>query len=157
MKIRCPIVKGDTADILLGKGFTLSAASGGLPIALTTAGNTVIGHVTAFNTDSDTKNVTAHVVFDGAAMAMTDISGIHAGFNASLQVNSDGGQDGSGNTIFTILNKTYTIVPPAVPITYTVTKTGTVDLKNKCVNWTVNITAAKGSTPIGLGRLYIFR
>jgi hypothetical protein len=145
-----PVVKGDTADILLGKGFTLSAVGGGLPIDLTAAGNTVIGHVMAFNTDPATKNVTAHVAFDGAAMAGDSVSDIHAGFKASLQVNSDGGQDGSGNTSFTILNKTYTIVPPAVPTTYTVTKSGTVDLKNKCVNWTVNITAAKGSTPIDL-------
>jgi hypothetical protein len=144
-----PVVKGDTADILLGKGFTLSAASGGLPIALTLSGNTVIGQVTAFNTDSD-KNVTAHVVFDGAAMSDADISGIRAGFNADLQVNSDSGQDGSGNTIFTILNKTYTIVPPAAPITYTVTKSGTVDLANKCINWTVAVTAAQGSTNLDL-------
>lgn len=144
-----PVVKGDTADILLGKGFTLSAASGGLPIALTLSGNTVIGQVTAFNTDSD-KNVTAHVVFDGAAMSDADISGIRAGFNADLQVNNDSGQAGGNNTIFTILNKTYTIVPPAAPITYNVTKSGTVDLANKCINWTVAVTAAQGSTNLDL-------
>ena len=144
------VLKGDTADILLGKGFTLSAVGGSLPIDLTVSGKTVIGHVTGFNTDPDTKNVTAHVVFDGAVMDDDSVLGIHAGFKASLQVNSDGGQDGNGNTIFTILNKTYTIVPPAVPTTYTVTKSGTVDLANKCINWIVNITAAKGSTPIDL-------
>jgi len=143
------VQQGDTADILLGKGFTLSAASGGLPIALTLSGNTVIGQVTAFNTDSD-KNVTAHVVFDGAAMSDADISGIRAGFNADLQVNNDSGQAGGNNTIFTILNKTYTIVPPAAPITYNVTKSGTVDLANKCINWTVAVTAAQGSTNLDL-------
>ena len=148
--VTSPIVQqGDTADILLGKGFTLSAASGGLPIALTTADKTVIGHVT-FNTDSDTKNVTAHVIFDGAAMADDSVSGIHAGFKASLQVNSDGGQDGSGNTIFTILDKTYTIVLPAAQSTYTVQKTGAADLANKCINWTVAVTAAQGSTNLDL-------
>lgn len=150
------VQQGDTADISLGKGFSLSAVSGSLPIALVTESGITVGHITAFNT-SDTGAVTAHVEFDvqhGAGgdnlIDFENDSGVKAGFNANLQVNSDGGQDGSGNTIFTILNKTYTIVPPAVPTTYTVTKSGTVDLKNKCVNWTVNITAAKGSTPIDL-------
>lgn len=149
--VTSPVVQqGDTADIPLGKGFTLSAASGGLPIALTAADQTVIGHVTAFQTDSETKNVTAHVIFDGAAMSEADISGIRAGFHADLQVNSDGGQDGSGHTLFTILDKTYTIVPPAAPTTYTVQKTGTADLANKCINWTVAVTAAQGSTNLDL-------
>lgn len=110
----------------------------------------MIGHVAAFHTDSDTKNVTAHVIFDGAAMSDAGISGIRAGFHADLQVNSDGGQDGSGNTLFTILDKTYTIVPPAAPTTYTVQKTGAADLANKCINWTVTVTAAQGSTDLDL-------
>ncbi|QIB69343.1 hypothetical protein Ami103574_08400 [Aminipila butyrica] len=73
-----------------------------------------------------------------------------ANFNATLKLDESLIKDEGGTYTVTILDKDYTIVVPAKPVTINGNKSGTVDLANKVVNWKVKVSAVQGSTGLSM-------
>lgn len=136
----------DTASFELSQGF---AVLSGTTLPLSFGGKSV--GTASLNTAGGT--VTADVAFDGDADVFDENGGyfgVSAKFSVQLEYDGSGSAGSEGNHSVTILGKTYTVVVPPAPTVYAVTKTGTADLANKQIDWTVKLSATKGATPVDL-------
>lgn len=149
------VKKGDTATFSLGDGFELLSNSSSVPLKDQVSG-LVVGHV-AFDMDDSTGMSTAKVVFDGDdAVFNGDYNTVRCGFSLDLQLPDDGSGGGNDEKLVTILGKTFVIVPPPQDIKYTLTKTGTADLKNGVINWNVKIGATVNDKHTSLSGYHFF-
>lgn len=147
-----PVKKGDTATFQLSSAFKLISDD---DISLK-MGAITVGHV-SFTTDPDTGMVIAHVVFDGDEGVFDGTyNTVTCKFNADFEYDASGDSGSAGNHIVTILEKTYTVVVPASEIVYEVTKSGTPDLANKCIEWTVDIAASQDGKNVDLAGYQFF-
>ena len=147
-----PVHKGDTVKFDLSSAFTLLS---GDTIELK-MGTLLVGHA-AFTTDPDTKMVTATVTFDGDDSVFDGTSNtVTCQFGSNFEYDGSGAGGSAGDHTVTILEKTYTVNVPALPIEYDVTKTGTADLANQSITWTVNIDATQGGTQVDLAGYQFF-
>lgn len=143
-----PIQHGDTVTIDISDAFKLNSI-GTIPI--TTSDGTSLGHVT-FQTD--TNNMTKAVIvfdgdptlFDGSDQTLTEVLGW---FEAEFEYDDSESNGNTGNHTITILDKTYTVVVPDTTV-YTVAKSGVVDLDNKWITWTVNVSGTQDGSPVDL-------
>jgi len=147
-----PVQQGDTVTFELSDAFTvLTGASIELKMGLL-----IVGHAT-FATDPVTDMVTATVVFDGDASVFNgDSNTVTCQFGANFEYDGSGAGGNAGDHIVAILDKTYTVNVPAVPIIYDVTKTGTVDLATQSIEWTANIEATQGGSHVSLADYQFF-
>ncbi|MDR6549074.1 SpaA isopeptide-forming pilin-related protein [Paenibacillus qinlingensis] len=146
------VERNDTASFSLSEGFTLTSATT-LPLQFD---GKLVG-TTSLNT-TGTNTVTAVTVFDGDADVFDENGGyygVQGRFNVGLKYDSSGAAGGEGTHQVQILGKTYTVVVPAQPIVYNVLKTGTADLTNKIIHWTVKLSGTKGATAVNLDG-YVF-
>lgn len=147
-----PVHKGDTVTFDLSNAFTLLS---GNTIELK-MGTLLVGHAT-FTTDPITNMVTATVTFDGDNSVFDGTSNtVTCQFGANFEYASSGPGGSTGDHTVIILGKTYTVNVPALPIEYDVTKTGTADLANQSITWTVNISATQGATAVDLAGYQFF-
>ena len=136
-------VKGDNPlpDVVVNKGdyaeFDVSKEFGFIqpveyPIQLK-KGETLVG-TARFETDPLTKAVKAKVVFDGIDKIYDGtMHNVTCSFSANFRYRKEGDLAKPGDHKVTILKKKYTVNVPETPITNTLTKTGTVNLKEKTV------------------------
>lgn len=139
--------KGDTATFELSSAFKIISGGTTIPLMF---GTVLVGHV-SFSTDPVTNMVMANVVFDGDDEVFdgTDNT-ITCKFNASFEYDASGDAGNTGDHFVTILEKSYTVAVPAPEIQYEVTKSGTLDLTTKSVEWTVGISATQAGTYVDL-------
>ncbi|HWR40587.1 MAG TPA: DUF5979 domain-containing protein [Patescibacteria group bacterium] len=150
-----PVQKGDTVKFDLSSAFKVLSDDSDDFIELK-MGSLLVGHAT-FTTDPDTKMVTATVTFDGDDSVFDGTSNtVTCQFGADFEYDGSGAGGSAGDHTITILEKTYTVNVPAAPIVYNVTKTGTADLANQSIEWTVNIQATQGGAPIDLAGYQFF-
>ncbi|MEA5011188.1 MAG: DUF5979 domain-containing protein [Angelakisella sp.] len=141
-----PIQKGDTLTFGLSSGFTLLS---GDTIELK-FGTLPVGHVT-LTTDPLSSMVTATVIFDGDDSVFDGTSNtVMCRFEADLEYESSGDSGNTGNHAVTILEKTYTVNVPVLPIEYNVVKEGTLNLADQSITWKVDINATQGGEGIDL-------
>jgi ribosomal protein L2 len=147
-----PVQKGDTVTFNLSSAFTLLS---GDTIELK-MGTLLVGHAT-FTTDPITNMVTATVTFDGDNSVFDGTSNtVTCKFGANFEYDGSGTGGSTGDHTVTILEKTYTVNVPALPIEYDVTKKGTADLANQSITWTVNISATQGGAAVDLAGYQFF-
>lgn len=147
-----PVQKGDTVTFDLSSAFTLLS---GDTIELK-MGTLLVGHAT-FTTDPITNMVTATVTFDGDNSVFDGTSNtVTCKFGANFEYDGSGADGSTGDHTVTILEKTYTVNVPALPIEYDVTKTGTADLANQSITWKVNISATQGGAAVDLAGYQFF-
>lgn len=141
-----PVQKGDMVTIDLSSAFTVVSS---VPIELK-MGSILVGHA-IFSTDPDTKMVSATVTFDGDDEVFDGTyNTVTCQFGADFDYDASGDGGSSGDHTVTILEKTYTVNVPALPIEYAVTKTGAANLAEQSITWTVNIKATQGIAHIDL-------
>jgi pilin isopeptide linkage protein/uncharacterized repeat protein (TIGR01451 family) len=148
-----PIVnQGDTVTFELSDSFTvLTGASIELKMGLL-----IVGHAT-FATDPVSNMVTATVVFDGDITVFNgDSNTVTCQFGANFEYDDSGAGGNTGDHLVAILDKTYTVNVPAVPIVYDVTKTGTVDLATQSIEWTATVEATQGGVHVSLAEYQFF-
>jgi hypothetical protein len=140
------VQKGDTVKFELSSAFTLLS---GDTIELK-MGEVTVGHA-SFTTDPDTNMVAATVTFDGDDSVFDGTSHtVKCEFEADFEYDDSGLSGSTGDHTVTILGKTYTVNVPDLPIVYDVTKTGTANLADQSITWTINVNATQGDTPIDL-------
>ena len=101
--------------------------------------------------------VTAIVNFDGDDSVFDGTShSVECRFSGNFVYDSSGASGSSGNHTVTILEKTYTVNVPVLPIEYDVIKTGTANLENQTIEWTVKVDAKQGDLGINLGGYEFF-
>lgn len=141
-----PVYQYDTATFRLSDAFTLVS---GESIALK-MGDITVGHV-HFATDPATRMVVAEVLFDGDTGVFDGTyNTVSCRFSADFEYDDNGDAGGTGEHIVTILEKTYTVVVPAPDILYNLTKTGQVNMADKSIEWTVQVSATQGGENISL-------
>lgn len=141
-----PVRKGDTATFALSSAFKIISADS-IPLKM---GSLTVGHA-SFSTDSATNMVSANVVFDGDdAVFDGTYNTVGCKFNANFEYDASGDAGASGDHLVTILEKTYTVNVPALPIQYEVTKSGTPDLATQSIEWTVGVSATQAGAGIDL-------
>ena len=134
------VQKGDWATFDLGSDFKLVGEHPDVPL---TFGGFQVGYI-AFSTNSETGTVTAKAIFDGDDEVFNgELNTVACNFNATLEYTGDGEPDEDGFISVAILTKTFQIKVPPKEITYTVKKSGTADLAEKKITWTVEITATE--------------
>jgi hypothetical protein len=144
--------KGDTVKFVLSSAFTLLS---GDTIELK-MGTLLVGHA-SFTTDPDTNMVTATVTFDGDDSVFDGTSNtVKCEFGANFEYDGSGSSGSAGDHTVTILEKTYTVNVPVLPIEYDVTKTGTVNLADQCITWMININATQGGAAVDLAGYQFF-
>ncbi|MBZ4665146.1 SpaA isopeptide-forming pilin-related protein [Mahella sp.] len=147
-----PVQKGDTVTFDLSDAFKLLP---GDTIELK-MGTLVVGHA-AFTTDPDTNIVSATVTFDGDDSVFDGTSNtVTCEFGANFEYDSSGANGSTGDHIVTILEKEYKVNVPALPIEYAVTKTGTANLADQSITWTVNVSATQGGAAVDLAGYQFF-
>jgi len=140
-----PVYQYDTATFELSSAFTLVA---GATISLN-MGTIVVGHVTF--TETATGIVIANVLFDGDASVFDGTyNTVTCRFNADFEYDDTGDAGSWGEHVITILNKTYTVIVPTPDIIYTMTKSGALNMADKTIEWTVDVTATQGGNSISL-------
>jgi len=141
-----PVQKGDTVSIDVSDAFTVVS---GAPIELK-MGSILVGHAT-FSTDPDTNMVTATVTFDGDDEVFDGTyNTVTVEFGGDFNYDASGDAGNAGDYTVAILEKTYTVNVPALPIVYDVEKTGTANLADQSITWTINVEATQGSANIDL-------
>lgn len=141
-----PVQKGDTVKFDLSSAFTVLSGDT-IELKMETL---LVGHA-SFITDPDTKMVTATVTFDGDDSVFDETSNtVRCEFGANFEYNGSGANGSTGDHTVTILGKTYTVNVPDLPIVYDVTKTGTANLADQSITWTINVNGTQGDTPIDL-------
>lgn len=141
-----PVKKGDTAAFQLSSAFKLNSVNN-IELKM---GSITVGHVN-FTTDPVTNKVAANVVFDGDEGVFDgEYNTVTCKFNANLEYDASGNSGTPGDHVVEILEKSYTVNVPRPEIVYGVTKSGTPNLSDKSIEWTVDITAAEGGTAIDL-------
>lgn len=146
------VEKGDTVSFELSDAFTLLSSSA---IDLN-MGTTKVG-TASFSTDPTSKMVTAAVTFDGDDEVFNgDSNNVTARFLADFEFDADAFTGGSGDFVVKILEKEYTLNVPALPIEYNVSKSGSVNLADQSITWTVNVSSIQGTTPLDLAGLEFF-
>lgn len=147
-----PVQKGDTVTFDLSSAFKLLS---GNTIELK-MGTLLVGHAT-FTTDPITNMVTATVTFDGHDSVFVETSNtVKCEFGANFEYDGSGSSGSAGDHTVTILEKTYTVNVPVLPIEYDVTKTGTVNLADQCITWMININATQGGAAVDLDGYQFF-
>ncbi len=137
-----PVQKGDTVKFDLSNAFKVTSGSS-IELKM---GSLMVAHATII-TDPDTKMVTANVIFDGDDSVFDGTSSnVFCQFGGNFEYY--GGS--AGDHTISILEKTYTVNVPEVPIIYNMTKTGTADLANQSIEWKVDIQTTQGGIPIDL-------
>ena len=143
------IEKGDTVTFELSNAFRLLSST---PIVLN-MGTTKVGTAT-FSTDSTTGMVTATVTFDGDDEVFDGRSNnVTARFIADFEYVRDLSLGGPSTPTVLILEKSYTLNVPALPIVYDVVKSGVVNPADKSITWTVNVSSIQGTTHLDLAGL----
>lgn len=146
------VKKGDTVRFELSDAFTLLS---GDTIELK-MGDVKVG-TASFITDPDTKMVTAIVTFDGDELVFDGTSSnVRCEFRANFEYNGSGENGSTGDHTVTILGKTYTVNVPDLPIVYDVTKTGTANLADQSITWTINVNATQGGIAVDLAGYKFF-
>ncbi|NCB41615.1 MAG: hypothetical protein EOM59_03240 [Clostridia bacterium] len=141
-----PVQKGDTVTLEIGDAFTV-VPSGIIDLNM---GLITVGHAT-FTTDPITNIVIATVTFDGDDSVFNgDSNTVTCQFGADFEYDDSGTAGNTGDHTVTILTKDYTVNVPALPIVYTVTKSGTANLAEQSITWNVAISATQGSTNVDL-------
>lgn len=147
-----PVQKGDTVKFDLSSAFTL-LSGGTIELKM---GAVLVGHA-SFTTDPDTNMVTATVTFDGDDSVFDGTSNtVKCEFGANFEYDDSGSSGSAGDHTVTILEKTYTVNVPVLPIEYDVTKTGTVNLADQCITWMININATQGGAAVDLAGYQFF-
>lgn len=140
------IEKGDWALIPISSSFTITTPGS----LLLKFGAVTVAHV-SFIKDASTGMTSARVDFDGDDSVFDGTSSnVSCLFNASLQYDPSGAAGNPGDHVVSILNKTYTVVVPNVPITYGITKSGVVNLSEGTITWTSTVSAARGAATASL-------
>jgi uncharacterized repeat protein (TIGR01451 family) len=143
-----PVRKGDMVKFDLSTAFEVTTGSS-IELKM---GSLLVGHAT-ITTDPDTMMVSANVIFDGDDSVFDGTSNnVICKFGNNFEYR--GGSP--GNHTISILEKTYTLNVPEVPIIYNMTKTGTADLANQSIEWKVDIQATQGGIPIDLDGCKLF-
>lgn len=146
------VQKGDTVKFELSSAFTLLS---GDTIELK-MGEVTVGHA-SFTTDPDTNMVAATVTFDGDDSVFDGTSHtVKCEFGANFEYDDSGSNGSAGDHTVTILGKTYTVNVPALPIEYDVTKTGTANLADQSITWTINVNATQGGIAVDLAGYEFF-
>lgn len=137
----------DTASFIIAEGFSLqSAGSFDLNFRDDDGSTKRVGTLTI---DSEAVNrLKATVAFNGDADVFSDYTDVHCYFEASLKYI----QNGSGNTDadydITILEKTYKVHVPALPVIVGGQKTG--QKTGEFIDWKVKIEAKQGDNQVDL-------
>lgn len=141
-----PVLQGDYAVFDLGSDFSL-LNEGLLEL---TYGGVKVGEVNLVN-NTATNHVEAQVSFNGDASVYDGTyNSVIAGFSATLRYDGNGQGPSEENYDVTILNKTFSVNVPAAEKTYNLSKSGTVDLDNKVIDWTINASVEQLSQYISL-------
>lgn len=147
-----PVQKGDTVTFDLSSAFTLLS---GDTIELK-MGTLLVGHAT-FTTEPITNMVTATVTFDGDDSVFDGTSNtVTCQFGANFEYGDSGAAGSAGNHTVTILEKSYTVNVPVLPIEYEMTKTGTANLADRSITWAVYISATQGVADVDLSGYQFF-
>ena len=147
-----PVQQGDTVTFNLTSAFKL-LSSDTIDLKM---GTLLVAHAT-FTTDPITKMVTAKVTFDGDDSVFNgDSHTVKCEFGADFEYDDSGSNGSTGDHTVTILGKTYTVNVPALPIVYDVTKTGTANLADQSITWTVYISATQGGAAVDLAGYKFF-
>lgn len=140
------VSKGDTAVIELAEGFKLI---GSQTIYELKQDEVKIATLT-LAVDSVTGKLTANIVFDGdsAVFDGTDSGdgiweNVVCRVNCTLEYDADGENGTEGDHTVTILDKSYTVNVPVVPVIVSGTKTGTRNGGN--IDWVVKVEGKKGT------------
>lgn len=139
--------KNDTVILPLSEHFEFDPVPGGR-IDLRDAANRLVGHVTLQN-NSVTGNAEAYIEFDGD----DDVFGgayqnVLAEFDATLKFNGTSIDNGDGTNSVRILEKDFKILLPGETIEVSVAKaSGTVDIVNGTIEWTVAVDALNDKDP----------
>jgi len=141
-----PVHKGDTASFALSNAFQLTTTSS----IVLKKGEVIVGHV-SFSTDPVTKMVTANVVFDGDdSIFVEGTDHVSCDFTAEFEYDGTGSAGDAGDHIVEILSKSYTVTVPPEEILYDVVKSGAVNYTNRCIDWSVEVSATQGGEDVGL-------
>ncbi|GAB6107392.1 DUF7601 domain-containing protein [Fusibacter bizertensis] len=143
------VKKGDTATFDLAEGFSLVSASG--PFDLT-FGGVKIGTLN-ITTDAGTKKVTANIVFDGDDEVFDTAIGeswtdIKCEFAADLAYAGEGSGSETKDYQVAVLDKTFTVRVPALPVMINGLKTGV--RNGQYIDWKVMVDAQQGGTSVDL-------
>ena len=150
--IETAVTKGAVVVFEISDAFTLTSSS---DIELK-MGTIKVGTAT-FSTTSPGGMVVATVVFDGDDEVFDGNSNtVTAQFGAEFSYNGSGDGGSTGNPTVTIMEKTYTVNVPALPIVYGVTKSGTANLSEQSITWNVQMQASQGGLEVDLAG-YEFR
>lgn len=142
-----PVQKGDFADFELSNAFTLLS---GANIELKTGDNIVVGQV-EITRDSTTGMVAARVDFDGENEVFDGTyHSVECYFSAELEFDPAEEPKPGDECVVTILEKTYKVLIPPLETEHTVTKSGTANLAEKYIEWTVDVSAKQGDEHIDL-------
>ncbi len=151
------VIKGDWADFEVSSGFGLVLNT---PITLKVKDTDIKVGVLTFteneveNNGGKTYKVKAHIEFNGDVFDDNNstLNNIICSFDAQLKYTGNIADNDGIVESASILQKSVDVYTPAPPITYSVEKSGVLNLAEKKVNWTVVVDAQQmGSTSISLG------
>jgi hypothetical protein len=133
--------KNDVASFEIASGFQLIGGDVSLDLE---AEGTKVGTLTLY---SDVSNkVMAQVVFDGDDSVFTDVgenwSDVTVTFTKSLEYDKDNYDDGEGDHEVALLQKTYIVNVPPLPIIVSGEKTGV--RSGQYIDWKIEVEAKKG-------------
>ena len=139
--------KNDTVTLPLSENFKFDPVPGGR-IDLRDSDNRLVGHVTLQN-NSVTGNAEAYIEFDGDdAVFNGTFQNVLAEFDATLKFNGTSIDNGDGTNTVRILEKDFKILVPGDTIEVSVAKaSGTVDVVNGTIEWTVTVDALNDKDP----------
>ncbi|WP_018212678.1 Cna B-type domain-containing protein [Desulfitobacterium hafniense] len=136
---------GDRASLELAEGFRVTSGAG--PFELSHGGKAV-GHVTLSTGDSSAAVTTAEIVFNGDEEVFDGEGGwsnVVCTLNATLLYNGPGRGENAQDVKVTLLDKTYTVHVPELPVVLSGEKTGVRD--GQFIDWKVKVKAEKGENP----------
>ena len=128
----------DFATLLLSEHITVSPAS----LDLTYNGESV-GTLTF----TDGK---AYILFDGEAMEDLTIGDVHCTFSVAMKYTGDDLSEETPSKEIMILDKTFTVKAPEIPITQSQEKSGKLSEDKTQIIWTVTVNVTKGTSDYSL-------
>ena len=141
------VKQNDTASFVIAEGFTLENINNTFDLQFGGVGGVKVG--TLVITNEATNKLVATITFDGAAEVFgEDISNVRCYFEASLNYEAHDSGSTDQDYSVTILEKTYQVHVPALPVVITGEKQG---VKNgEFIDWTVKVEAKQGADQVDL-------
>lgn len=138
------IHQNDTATFLIAEGFTLTSP----PTYTLSYDSKKVGTLTITNEPGN--RLVANILFDGdTAVFDGSYNSVNCYFEASLLYNGASAGASDQDISITVLEKTYTVHIPALPITVSGQKQGA---KNgETIDWNVKLEATQGGNQVDLG------